>query len=905
MTTNVLLVYPQPSVSSPQKSPPLSILHVGESLKTAKERGLSDETYSVRYVDCRYDDLAPDDYKWADVVGVSSMTGHQLRGAISTLKAAKSFGKRTILGGIHVTMQPEQCLAEDYVDSVVLSEGELAVIDAIHGGKKQVAIRRLTGTQDHVSPVSPETLIHFKRSARTGDTVLMTSRGCPFRCGFSLSGETLIPTSDGLLRMDEICGDQPSILSVDLLVATDNGWKEANYAINEGEIDAFEIETFTGLRITASDVHKFRVLTQDGEYAWKEVKDLEPGVDWIPIQYNFGVFPSEYRELMPIPPREGRVNKSGYRSTATYPLHDPLSKVPTLLTEDLAWIVGFLVGDGTIEKKRSQMKFNCIPRSKEQLLPRLDRVFGSTFKCRPDSRSKKVEIVGVANRQVWDTIVYGVGLDVNEKHKIPKLIRMSPRSVLEAFLDGLCEADAHNTPKEGFILTTSKRHLADDVAMAWLSLGHRPTIRTTLNKAYGGVFVKHIVCRDRKSSLRFTARIAGGFGVKKPNWLYPFMDAKGSKQREQVLVRTESDIGADTREQYYVPLKSVSPIGKRVLYDISVPDGNSFVANGFVAHNCYIQKFFERSWQEVDMDRWRSDVLYLKENGVVKYEHGDDFIGKWSRAREIISFLHKNDIQYRPSIRAHQVDNEVAREMAEMGIKHISVGMETASARMLKLTKKDITIEHQYQCAESLAKHGIHPLFYWILKMPTETVSETNETLDHMDQMAAIFRKYGTPLTQNVYCYVPLPGSPLFDLVDKNTLPKSMMEWSRYSLNQTNDEFASSAYWIGGLHFHKGKGDKTDRNFPGLMRLMILPFEIIATLRWRLRWFGHYKFEKMIIETLLKWATMRYENSIRKGSVNNVNEVEAMDFGVVEHKPDIGARGEFLTGDIDGKSGRQ
>ena len=42
MTTKVLLIYPTPSISSPQKSPPLSILHVGQALREAKARGKSD-----------------------------------------------------------------------------------------------------------------------------------------------------------------------------------------------------------------------------------------------------------------------------------------------------------------------------------------------------------------------------------------------------------------------------------------------------------------------------------------------------------------------------------------------------------------------------------------------------------------------------------------------------------------------------------------------------------------------------------------------------------------------------------------------------------------------------------------------------------------------------------------------
>lgn len=446
MTTKVLLIYPVPSIASPQKSPPLSILYVGEALKEAKVRGKSDEDYAVRYFDERYDP-APD-LSWPDVVGVSSMTGHQLKGAIAWLKAAKAAGRRTILGGIHVTMQPEQCLAEPYVDSIVTGVGEWAVIPAIHGQERSSA--PLMG--EHVSPISPETLIHFQRSAKTGDTILLTSRGCPFRCGF-----------------------------------------------------------------------------------------------------------------------------------------------------------------------------------------------------------------------------------------------------------------------------------------------------------------------------------------------------------------------------------------------------------------CYIQNFFHRHWESVDLERWKADVLYLKENaGVTRYEHGDDWIGKWPRAKEVISFLWDHGIQYRPSIRAHQINDEVAREMAEMGVKHVSIGMETASPRILELVQKDITPQDQIVCAEALSKYGIWPLYYWITGFPTETPREVNETLDQADRLAKIHRGR---LTQNVYAYVALPGSAMFDLVDQSQLPQSMEAWSNYSLHQTTNKLASNLYHIGGIHFHRGKGDKTDRNFPGWKRLLIAPFELLIGLRWKTRYFDHFDTEKRLIERLLKWAT--------------------------------------------------
>src|SRR3990167_182387 len=182
--TRVALVYPLPSRASPQKSPCLSILHVGEALKQAKAIGKSDEDYEVKYFDLRYDDITPEDFKWADCVGVSSMTGIQLGGAIWTMKEAKKYGKRTVLGGIHGTMLPQESLSEDFVDCVVVGEGEWAMIDAIHGGPKQIVQAVNLRTEDMVSPVSPGTLIHFKRSAVTGDTALMTSRGCSYSCAF-------------------------------------------------------------------------------------------------------------------------------------------------------------------------------------------------------------------------------------------------------------------------------------------------------------------------------------------------------------------------------------------------------------------------------------------------------------------------------------------------------------------------------------------------------------------------------------------------------------------------------------------------------------------------------------------------------------------------------------------------
>lgn len=435
----ILLIYPVPSIASPQKSPPLSILYVGEAMKQ--------QGYDVRYYDERYDECP--DLDWPDVVGVSSMTGYQLKGAIFWLKMAHSLGKQTILGGIHATMQPEQCLQEEYIDQVVAGPGEWAMHEAILSGN------RLTwGTLNgkHVSPVTADTLIHFQRSARTNDTILLSSRGCRFRCGF-----------------------------------------------------------------------------------------------------------------------------------------------------------------------------------------------------------------------------------------------------------------------------------------------------------------------------------------------------------------------------------------------------------------CYTQQFWERHWESVDLERWKGDVLYLKYNaGLTHLEHGDDWIGKWDRAYKILTFLKDAGVSYRPSFRADQITLEMAKELRSLGIKHVSIGMESGSERILKLVQKDIARADQERAAHNLFYAGIWPLYYWIVGFPTETPEEMYQTLDQMDEIAKIHQG---KLTQDVYAYTALPGTSLYDLVNPATLPDSIEGWSDYSLNHTTNQLASNIYHIGGFHFHQAKGDKTDRNFPGLARLAIKPFETLMNLRWYLRVFGGFGLERWCIEKLLAWRS--------------------------------------------------
>ena len=270
---------------------------------------------------------------------------------------------------------------------------------------------------------------------------------------------------------------------------------------------------------------------------------------------------------------------------------------------------------------------------------------------------------------------------------------------------------------------------------------------------------------------------------------------------------------------------------------------------------CFSQKFYLRSWHSVDMERWQRDVIFLKEHaGVTQLQHGDDWPGKWERIQGILQFLKDQGVVYHPCMRADQIDDQVAKELSRLGATQIGIGMESGSDRILRLIQKDITTLDQLNVAHALARYSVWPQYYWITGFPTETWEETLETLDMADYIADI---HNGQLTQSIFAYHATPGSSLFGMVDQTKLPGSMEEWSHYSSNSTSDPIASALYHIGGLHFHKRKGDKTDRNFPGLARLLIAPFEASASWRWKHRNFGHYGLEKRAVEFLLEQAGRR------------------------------------------------
>jgi len=141
-------------------------------------------------------------------VGLSTITGPQLLPVIETSRRVKALKIPVVWGGVHATIMPEACLREDYVDFVVINEGEetiqeLANILAGDALPFYPGVRGLAWKDNGTPVVNMERpfIQDLDRFRPRWDLIpverylipsgpyqralpVYISRGCPFRCGF-------------------------------------------------------------------------------------------------------------------------------------------------------------------------------------------------------------------------------------------------------------------------------------------------------------------------------------------------------------------------------------------------------------------------------------------------------------------------------------------------------------------------------------------------------------------------------------------------------------------------------------------------------------------------------------------------------------------------------------------------
>ncbi|MGD1093369.1 MAG: radical SAM protein [Bryobacteraceae bacterium] len=191
-----------PPYAGPLIGPPLSLLSLASSLR----EGGFEPVVIDGALQPNYPKLIQENIQDTLCFGLSLLTGPMIGPAIAAAREVKRLcpDLPVIFGGWHPSLLPAQTLMEDYVDAVVLHQGELTVLEVVRRLATGSGLDLLPGCwfkrngriqQNSDRPVSPLSklptpaydLVDFDAyEANSGERTLpyATSVGCPYACNY-------------------------------------------------------------------------------------------------------------------------------------------------------------------------------------------------------------------------------------------------------------------------------------------------------------------------------------------------------------------------------------------------------------------------------------------------------------------------------------------------------------------------------------------------------------------------------------------------------------------------------------------------------------------------------------------------------------------------------------------------
>ncbi len=429
-----------------------------------------------------------------------------------------------------------------------------------------------------------------------------------------LSKDTLISTENGLIKLGDLGDESPNLK---IRVMTDIGISEARIFFDNGPKKAWKIRTKMGYTIIATPEHYFRVIDEDGNYVWKQLKEISSR-DFLALQREF-LFSRRDPELR-VPERIKRGGRPPKEIT-----------YPKRFDRRMAEIIGYLFGDGyikTVGGVKESLKL-AVYGEDDDVVKRLKENFQVVFSITPKIKrieGKNCTLININSRSLVEFLSNN-GLDKkghSNEIDVPDLVFKSSRETIAAFLRGLFEADGY--PGERVIeLYSSSYNFIHQIQLLLLGLGIVSSLkkkgtgyRLTINKDINGkLFMERVGFIGKRKNER-----AKGFlkpkhlkdfipnqnkrllqwykSLRKKNYeLYKkmarfFINTKYSETVSGYIFRKYLKQFPELENCYLKDLISLNQFYDKIseveeveveTADLFVPKRNTYIANGFVTHN--------------------------------------------------------------------------------------------------------------------------------------------------------------------------------------------------------------------------------------------------------------------------------------------------------------------------------
>jgi ribonucleoside-diphosphate reductase alpha chain len=444
---------------------------------------------------------------------------------------------------------------------------------------------------------------------RNAQATVLAPTGC-------LVGDSLVTTSRGLVRLRTL-GDPlgSKWQNLDIEVATDQGPRRASQFYVNGYEQVVSIETGRGYRIQGTPSHRIKVVDAGGEWVWRRFSEIEAG-DRVPLMLESLVGDPN---AVPLPPLGELYWTADFRT-----------RVPERMIPELAELVGYFMGDGSLHAKG--LRF-CVTSGDRDVLDRIvdlgEVLFGIDAHISKRQGYTEVAFNSVPLVMWWGACGFAK-LPPSAEHRGKGWVSHIPDAVLHtndpavysAFVRGLFEADG--TTRQGYVSwSTVSESFSRDVQSLLLALGFVTTRKVDAADSNWGSHERFVLRLLNVAAADRYLDVIGFIGSRKPkavqvgghrqasrhdhipvsrdriDELAPAneplrktmllgLSRRGDVSRRSATVLLERTADPELEHLlgfYYDRVSTVTVLDDQPTFDLSVPDNVTYVANGFVSHN--------------------------------------------------------------------------------------------------------------------------------------------------------------------------------------------------------------------------------------------------------------------------------------------------------------------------------
>lgn len=252
----------------------------------------------------------------------------------------------------------------------------------------------------------------------------------------------LTATDKGLLTLEDLFGEHPigdewaqAPMGMQAL-----GSGRVTRTYDNGVAPVFRITTSYGIEVESTPNHQWWVAerydrSKSQKYQpvneWRRTDEIQPGdiLDINPGVYN----------------REGGVKLASLNSLALN-MRGGATEIqqPTHMNPRLAWLLGYLWGDGAMSPSKYRLRWVDARRNNlEKTQDILKEQFGLSVPIRQASGHRRAETLEVGSKHLWHWLIRNdvFKLYTDKIDIIPKIVRASGQEDILAFLAGLLDAD--------------------------------------------------------------------------------------------------------------------------------------------------------------------------------------------------------------------------------------------------------------------------------------------------------------------------------------------------------------------------------------------------------------------------------------------------------------------------------